>query len=362
MSYHQPSVCHLKVCGEKGKFAGWPANSGIWNWGNEILCGFTLAEHKEKSGHTYDPETAVQKFARSRDGGKTWTVEDACERGITAKAKNHNPTCEPAQPTDCQGGFDFTHPDFAMTLRRMSDADGPAHFYITQDRGHHWAGPYLFPLLGTRGILARTDYMIEGSERLTAFLTASKSNGKEGRVGCFRTCEAGRSWHLVSWLDDEPDGFSIMPASVRVSDSRVLCVVRRRENGRNWLAGYISDDNCESWRYAGDPVKNTGKSGNPPAMVRHDDGRICLAYCVRSEGPEAPSRVCVRFSEDGGERWSDEIVLRGDDGASGDIGYPRIARRPDGRLVLLYYYNHALRESPSFRYIAATIFETEILL
>ncbi|MHC4095914.1 MAG: hypothetical protein ACYSU3_07635, partial [Planctomycetota bacterium] len=33
---------HLKVFYEKGRFAGWPANNGIWQWGKEILVGFSL--------------------------------------------------------------------------------------------------------------------------------------------------------------------------------------------------------------------------------------------------------------------------------------------------------------------------------
>jgi len=33
---------HLKVFYEKSRFAGWPANNGIWQWGNEILVGCRL--------------------------------------------------------------------------------------------------------------------------------------------------------------------------------------------------------------------------------------------------------------------------------------------------------------------------------
>ena len=33
---------HVKVYFQKGMFGGWPANHGIWSWGNEILVGFGM--------------------------------------------------------------------------------------------------------------------------------------------------------------------------------------------------------------------------------------------------------------------------------------------------------------------------------
>ena len=32
---------------EEGRFAGWPANHGIWSWGNEILVGFSAGYHRD---------------------------------------------------------------------------------------------------------------------------------------------------------------------------------------------------------------------------------------------------------------------------------------------------------------------------
>ena len=50
---------------------------------------------------------------------------------------------------DCPGGIDFTHPDFALTVR-MTDVDaGPSRFYYSTDRGHRWDGP--LPCLSLAG-------------------------------------------------------------------------------------------------------------------------------------------------------------------------------------------------------------------
>ena len=59
---------------EPGRYAGWPANYGIWAWDNEIVVGFTVGYHKSDAGfHRRDPNKPfVGMQARSFDGGETW--------------------------------------------------------------------------------------------------------------------------------------------------------------------------------------------------------------------------------------------------------------------------------------------------
>ena len=66
----------IKVYYEPGRFGGWPANNGIWSWGDEILVGFTQGFYKDlgPDRHAIDREKPeVNLFARSLDGGETWT-------------------------------------------------------------------------------------------------------------------------------------------------------------------------------------------------------------------------------------------------------------------------------------------------
>ena len=62
---------------EPGKFCGWPANEGIWSWGDEILVGFELRDYlKSSKTHSADyskPGRCV--LARSLDGGRSWKLE-----------------------------------------------------------------------------------------------------------------------------------------------------------------------------------------------------------------------------------------------------------------------------------------------
>ena len=72
---------HLKVFYEDGRFAGWPANNGIWQWGNEILVGFSLgylAPPEKRGLHQIDSARPQSNMlARSMDGGETWSVSKA---------------------------------------------------------------------------------------------------------------------------------------------------------------------------------------------------------------------------------------------------------------------------------------------
>ena len=72
------NIRHIEVYYEEGRFAGWPANNGVWIWDDEILVGFVEADHLTTDGfHTYDRESARNRYARSLDGGETWVIEDA---------------------------------------------------------------------------------------------------------------------------------------------------------------------------------------------------------------------------------------------------------------------------------------------
>lgn len=73
---------------------------------------------------------------------------------------------------------------------------------------------------------ARTDYTIDGPKSATVFLTASKSNGKEGRPFAARTVDGGLTWKMLGWIGPEPAGFAIMPSSLRLGPQELLTTIR----------------------------------------------------------------------------------------------------------------------------------------
>jgi hypothetical protein len=338
-----PSISkqNVVVYREAGRFGGWPANNGIWAWGDEILVGFNLGYFKNNEhGHAIDGSRPSEpRFARSLDGGATWKVEVPSFLDTTGKEKD---------PIDPPGGVDFTNPNFAMTLRMVSSREGFSRFYYSYDRGHNWNGPYKLPTFDQKGIASRTDYIVDGKRECTALMTASKPNGREGRVFCTRTTDGGKTWKFVSWVTPEPEGFSIMPSTVRLSPKRLLTTIRRKEGDEHWIDTYTSEDNGATWKYLNRAAESTGGSvGNPPATVKLKDGRIAVTYGYRS----APYGIRARLTADEGRTWGEEMILR-DDAGTWDLGYPRSVQRPDGKVVTVYYYND---KKDGERYIAATI-------
>src|SRR3954462_8916541 len=72
-----PNPKNVVVFQQEGRFGGWPANHGIWSWGDEILVGFEVGYFRaSERGHSIDySRPADHVLARSLDGGDTWKVE-----------------------------------------------------------------------------------------------------------------------------------------------------------------------------------------------------------------------------------------------------------------------------------------------
>ena len=328
------SARHVKVFHEAGRFAGWPANNGIWKWGDEILVGFslgTLAPPEKQGLHQIDPaRPRSNMLARSVNGGESWLV---CEAGYPDGTLRSFPTDMP-----------FDAPGLALNARGE-------RAFISLDRGRTWSGPFRLPFADLH-LRARTDYQVLGPTDLILFLTAQKTNDREGRPFCARTRTGGSHWNQFAWIGPEPaSGYSIMPSSVRLPGGDFLVALRRRDNDpaqHNFIELLRSGDGGLSWQWLANPVEENGEhSGNPPSMVRLADGRLCITYANRN----APRTIRAVFSTDDGITWGKPYVLRSGAGEP-DIGYTRTVQRLDGELVTVYYW---LDEPRTERYIAATI-------
>ncbi len=330
------SVNHVIVYKESGKFCGWPANFGIWNWSNEIVVGFRLGIYKARKGHSIDqnkPKSNV--LVRSIDGGETWNME------IPDEFNNE------VEPIELLERINFEHPDFAMTVRG-------GKFYISYDRCKTWQGPYQLPDFDQIDIQARTDYIVKDQNSCLIFLTATKTNGREGRPFCAQSHDGGKTIDFISWIAPEPYGFSIMPSTVRIGENQLLTAIRRKEQRLGFLEVYQSKDEGKTWNLLSIPATTGTNNGNPPSMVRLGDGRIVLTYGYRSK----PQGIRAKISRDNGETWGNEIILR-NDGRNWDLGYPQTIQRSDGKLLTAYYYT---TEKNVEQHIAATIWDPDLII
>jgi hypothetical protein len=363
---------HVTIYRETGRYAGWPANYGMWAWGQEVVVGYTVGYFQPNGTfHARDRNRPFLTYqSRSLDSGHTWDVQlfpGETPGGRALSADEHlneelwvaNHLDGPTGPRPSPGGIDFSHPDFAMLCARTNlHAGSRSWFYFSTDRCHSWEGPYDLPTTqllpsGEPGVAARTDYIVDDRHTCTLFLSAVKSNGREGSVFCARTEDDGKSFDFLAWVTPEPEGYTIMPASLRLSPARILCAVRcsapRVDSTRPpcWIDLYASNDNGATWHFLTRPVADAGMGGNPPTLTRLHDGRLLITYGYR----DAPYAIHALLSEDNGANWGAPIVLR--EGAGNhDIGYPRTTQLDDGTVVTAYYWNE---DVDGERFIAATL-------
>ena len=143
-----------------------------------------------------------------------------------------------------------------------------------------------------------------------------------------------------------------MSSTARISDTRLVTALRRKYPDQ-WVDVFVSNDNGGNWRFLSKVADTGGWNGNPPALLRLKDGRLCCVF-----GNRTKRQMLAKYSTDDGLTWSPELVLRDDFQADShndpDLGYPRLVQRTDGKLVAMYYW--ATKERPQ-QHIAATIWD-----
>lgn len=340
---------NVVVYDEEGKFCGWPANEGIWQWGDEILVGFEAARYvKLEKEHSIDRNSPkFTYFARSKDGGLTWKVEKPKE--ILPPSYMENTDANDSKfAKKLTKAIDFTNPNFAMKLRKDN-------FYYSYNKGKKWQGPFALPNFGHKLLMARTDYIVLGKNECVTLLASTEiEGGVTAKTFAIKTTDGGLTWQFVNWVtgDFPPTEYkkysrSSMPSTVRVSDTGLVTSLRQRVEDQQWLDVYASNDMGKTWLFVSKAADNIN---NPPSMIRLKDGRLCLTYCSRVN-PSYGLRA--KISDDNGKTWSEEKILR-DDALSWDIGYVRSVQRTDGKVVSVYYYH--TKDRPR-QHIAATIWQ-----
>jgi hypothetical protein len=137
---------HVEIYRSKGHFAGWPANFGIWSWGDEIVVGF-LVGHLDTETDYFHARDKSKPFiphqSRSLDGGETWTTvpipaASPGSRGFSADDQMEDhlkilPIIDDTnRPQPHPGDVDMTHPDLRCYVRGQDFEPAPCHGSIPQ--------------------------------------------------------------------------------------------------------------------------------------------------------------------------------------------------------------------------------------
>jgi hypothetical protein len=381
---------HVVVYQQKDKFMGWPANNGAWTAdGVNMLVGFTHGDYQLiKNDHNIGGNQ-VSWLARSADMGQTWQGYD---------------------PVDYVGGFDrqpqlhtleeaivFSHPQFAMRLVGTAyhgAYDPRGHFFYSYDAGKSWNGPYRFGIDDIRQwpelknttlsqdteLTPRTDYVVEGKHGCLVFMSV-REKGKFGtdRLFCMRTVDGGRTFKFAGWVVPPYDGKkvdlslkvkleeddtqnphpnqarAVMSQTVKLKNGKLICAMRRRYEGHNWVDAYVSKDRGNSWTFLSEVGDAGAGNGNPPALNITDSQRLVAVFGDRKK----PGTINVVYSDDEGKSWSKPKILRDGYGSIDmetiDLGYPRLLKRKDGKMVALYYWS----TKDCLHHIAATIWDAD---
>ena len=344
------NASHSIVYYEEGGFGAWPANNGIWIWGNEILVSFTKAFYKNKPyQHSYDATRPSRRvFARSLDGGKTWNLEDETEV-YPGKAR-------PQQ--EIKETIHFRDPGFTFT-------SNGGRFNVSYDKGKTWGTPRDYPDFGLdiNSHSARTDYVVIDENTCRIFI-ASQYVGEKGwaqdMAYMVETRDGGQTLEFISWIAETDTVRSVMPSTVMLTADHMITALRRRYNAPkevnhslrdNWIDVYETKDGGRSWQFL-NKIAETDRgrrNGNPPSLVKLGDGTLCIAYGYRG----IPYSIRARTSKDNGLTWSKEIIVR-DDAVKWDMGYVRMVVRPDDKVVMVYYYATEERQE---QHIECTIWD-----
>jgi hypothetical protein len=373
---HALKANHGVVYRNEREFCGWPFYCGLWLTGDgSVVAGFkrvatdysgySAVDHgqmRRKKGHLVT--------IRSGDGGVSWDPASFCEVWDMDWTKNEDLSGAGDPLSIDEMPVDFASPDTLVMgggIPTLFARDAQAWTRISADGGRSWRDPILLPQFGLGSLthFGSSRAATRGDGLHLLGLQTNMADSQSPRPLVYGTRD-GRDWHFLSFMTPERTAspyyagetpFSPLPhfypRILVLRDGRVLASLRYQRDARSviWTDVLESRDGGRTWEF----LSRVNDWGAPGDLVEMADGRIVCVYGYRI----MPSGIRYRVSEDAGRTWGSEWILR-DDGASWDVGYPRVIEIAPNRLLATYYINldeEDVRVNGGVRHIARTIFE-----
>ena len=355
-------------------FSAFPSIVALDN--DELLVTFRRAPDRRIYGGkcTHADPNANLVSVRSNDGGKAWSKKPSpvfshpmggSQDPCMTRLRDGTILCTSylflLQQPQCPAGGTYDNTGIKMTF-----AGG--YFLRSRDGGRHWQGPIIPPSLPNE---KATDAfhkplptynrgnILEGSDGLLywAVVRADKAQdpgtgGSITSVHLIVSADKGDTWQYRCPIAvDAKIGFNEtylyetargeLVAFLRTADElqTVKCAIARSRNrGMSF----------ETW-------ENMGFEGHPFSTARLPDGRVLLTYGYRIEPFGIRARILNDDCTD--VTTANEIVIRDDGGyidrsrkhegmwwddhlgRPDDLGYPWPLVFPDGRVLVVYYFN-----------------------
>ena len=419
-------VEHLRVHYDPTLYMYGPNRGGIWNFGDGELAVAYLVGPVDyqaplaplRTGrHAYPITERGAKaggvlLSRSFDYGRTWpdserswiwhndrTLDEILDwlRPVTPEQR------EQIDLTDPDAIIHFCHGEylqfpFGGRLLNASPREPGINFHLgrrehppsfslrSRDRGRTWERHAT--------LIEGPSWAPDGGLLCVNLGHVQFDNGVLGIVGstnhrntvCFYVSyDHGLSWQYVSEVasarraPDYKHGYSYLGVH-RLPDDRLMCLMHQLPE--NWPHVAFSEDDGMSWsapraivspgtyslpltgplpdRAPGD---RTGPRYRSPRGLVLRDGRILVLFARREYPARGGRGILGVVSDDLGETWSEEFVIRGD-AYTWDLGYEVFTELPDGRIFAAYWITtqeseEPVPESACVRYIAGSFFRLE---
>lgn len=176
---------------------------------------------------------------------------------------------------------------------------------------------------------------------------------EQGAVALFKSDDEGMFWeHFSTVASDQDVGeeghFSCGETSIRLTKSGKIVAIMRTEL-RPWeespveglhMWQSVSEDLGETWTK---PKRlHNMLSRTQPNLIQLSDGRLLVGYGYRGidygQWGDQPFGIRFHVSEDEGETWSPQIILR-DDFPNICMGYPASVEIEENRIFTVYWFN-----------------------
>ena len=409
-------ITHTKIGYSKDTYRGHPRHCGMFNFGdgelavtyNRAPCGY---QKREDVRHDfYYMERSEQVLARSLDNGETWPESQEVvvwHRGgaideLRARLWPQDATREEldmSQPGAC---FFFGR---CWAGKDVGDPVRGGHLPIfvtfslrSVDKGRTWERvPTLFapPAHAQTALLnAHPPVSLPDGSYLVVLTVGSGGDPRSYKeAALYMSDDNGLSWEFITPIARDPTGIWGYTYStlIMLPSGRLQCYMMRQNINTglgNWACMNYSDDGGLSWSEPR-PLGQLGYSPwverrrpgqySRPRMVHDPSGRPMQTYDPMPTGAalmRSPNALLLRdgrivvlygrrkppygmggmVSEDEGQTWSQEFVLR-DDANCADLGYPVLTELEDGRIFTAYYYNVDDGNGVGgTRFIAGTVF------
>ena len=371
-------VRHTVVHRSKDTYCGHPRQGGIYNFGggeiavvhNHAPCAYRRPEdvrHDEFGYHS----RSVALLQRSLDSGETWPEDlDVTLWAEAAPLEERRALLFPEEPP-VRPEIDMSKPESVFYFGRTwsgEELPNGGHRMLcfalrSADKGQTWeAAPQIIEPPRHLGSIHKDGHpvvrMPDGS-----FLGAMSGGGGDvpGQVLLYGSDDDGLTWEYLAEIARDPTGKGrpTYAGLLLLPSGRLLGFALHIGGYGHFIGMNYSDDGGFSWSkltpivhwghspwhvtYGAKPGGDAGdwivgldaprKFYRSPWPMLLRDGRILVLFARR----KPPYGMGGIVSEDGGETWSQEFVLR-DDASTPDIGYPVATQLEDGRIFTAYYY------------------------